>query len=220
MFSGRLVSRMDQRVMLLFGCGLNALALVMMSSLTLGMDYWSLAVPRFLQGFAQGFIFVPLQTLALATIRLDRLSNATAAYNVVRNVGGSMGVAFMTTLLARRAQYHQSTLAGHVTQWSPETAARLQQWTSHFADQGADAFTAARRATGMLYREMIEQAQVLSYADQFWLLALVFMAVLPLLPLLRRVRAEENERARTAAPAPRAAGAPPAAAGAVPDALD
>jgi DHA2 family multidrug resistance protein len=220
MFSGRLVSRMDQRLMLLFGCGLNALALVMMSSLSLGMDYWSLAVPRFLQGFAQGFIFVPLQTLALATIRLDRLSNATAAYNVVRNVGGSMGVAFMTTLLARRAQYHQATLAGHVTQWSPETAARLQQWTSHFADQGADAFTAARRATGMLYREMIEQAQVLSYADQFWLLALVFMAVLPLLPLLRRVRAEENERARTAAPAPRAAGAPPAAAGAVPDALD
>jgi DHA2 family multidrug resistance protein len=220
MFSGRLVSRMDQRLMLLFGCGLNALALVMMSSLSLGMDYWSLAVPRFLQGFAQGFIFVPLQTLALATIRLDRLSNATAAYNVVRNVGGSMGVAFMTTLLARRAQYHQATLAGHVTQWSPETAARLQQWTSHFTEQGADAFTAARRATGMLYREMIEQAQVLSYADQFWLLALVFMAVLPLLPLLRRVRAEENERARTAAPAPRAAGAPPAAAGAVPDALD
>jgi DHA2 family multidrug resistance protein len=100
----------------------------------------------------------------------------------------------------RRAQYHQATLAGHVTQWNPETAARLQQWTSHFASQGADSFTAARQATSMLYREMIEQAQVLSYADQFWLLALVFMAVLPLLPLLRRVRAEENEQARTAPP--------------------
>ena len=89
--------------MLLFGCGLNAAALVMMSNLSLGMDYWSLAVPRFLQGFAQGFIFVPLQTLALATIRLERLSNATAAFNVVRNVGGSIGVAMITTLLVRRA---------------------------------------------------------------------------------------------------------------------
>ena len=67
----------------------------------------------------------------------------------------------------------------------------------------------------MLYREMTEQAQVLSYADQFWLLALVFMAVLPLLPLLRRVRAEENERARAAAPARRAESQTPA-----PDALD
>jgi MFS transporter, DHA2 family, multidrug resistance protein len=219
-FSGRLVSRMDQRLMLLFGCGLNAIALVMMSDLSLGMDYWSLALPRFLQGFAQGFIFVPLQTLALATIRLNRLSNATAAYNVVRNVGGSIGVAFITTLLARRAQYHQAVLAGHVTQWSPETADRLREWASHFAQQGADPFTAARQATRMLYREMLEQAQVLTYADEFWLLALVFMAVLPLLPLLRRVRAEENERARAAAP-PREPTSPASdAAGAVPDALD
>jgi DHA2 family multidrug resistance protein len=214
-FSGRLVSRMDQRLMLLFGCGLNALALVMMSNLSLDMDYWSLALPRFMQGFAQGFIFVPLQTLALATIRLDRLSNATAAYNLVRNVGGSIGVAFITTLLSRRAQYHQAVLAGHVTQWSAATAGRLQEWASHFAQQGADPFTAANRATSMLYREMVEQAQVLTYADEFWLLALVFMAVLPLLPLLRRVRTEENERARAAEPPAAAPGVEP-----IPDALD
>lgn len=219
-FSGRLVSRMDQRLMLLFGCGLNAVALVMMSDLTLGMDYWSLAVPRFLQGFAQGFIFVPLQTLALATIRLERLSNATAAYNVVRNVGGSIGVAFITTLLARRAQYHQAMLADHVTQWSPETAGRLREWASHFVQHGADSFTAARQATTMLYREMLDQAQVLTYADEFWLLALVFMAVLPLLPLLRRVRTEENERARAAAPTREPASPRADAAGPVPDALD
>jgi DHA2 family multidrug resistance protein len=212
---------MDQRLMLLFGCGLNALALVMMSDLSLGMDYWSLALPRFMQGFAQGFIFVPLQTLALATIRLDRLSNATAAYNVVRNVGGSVGVAFITSLLARRAQYHQTVLAGHVTQWSPETAGRLSEWASHFAQKGFDSFTAARQATSMLYQEMIGQAQVLTYADEFWLLALVFMAVLPLLPLLRRVRAEENEQARAAAPA-RETGSPssPGDVGTVPDAID
>ncbi|MGH7383674.1 MAG: DHA2 family efflux MFS transporter permease subunit [Candidatus Rokuibacteriota bacterium] len=220
-FSGRLVSRMDQRLMLLFGCGLNALALVMMSHLSLGMDYWSLALPRFLQGFAQGFIFVPLQTLALATIRLDRLSNATAAFNVVRNAGGSIGVALITTLLVRRAQYHQSVLAGHITQWSPETAARLQEWADHFARQGADSFTAARQATSMLYREMIEQAQVLTYADEFWLLALVFGAVLPLLPFLRRVRAEENERARSGRPGREAESRPSApAAGTVPDVID
>jgi DHA2 family multidrug resistance protein len=198
MFSGRLVSRMDQRLMLLFGCVLNAFSLVWMSHVSLTIDFWNLAVPRFIQGFGQGFIFPPLQTLALATVRMHRLSNATAAFNVVRNVGGSVGIAIVTTLLARRAQYHQSTLIPHVNQWSPETAERLRDWTAHFMQHGADSFTAGRRATAMLYREVVGQAQVLTYGDEFWLLAMIFVVVLPLLPLMRRVRAEENERARAA----------------------
>jgi MFS transporter, DHA2 family, multidrug resistance protein len=212
MFSGRLVSWADQRLMLLFGCGLNIIALVMMSNVSLGMDYWSLALPRFIQGFGQGFIFPPLQTLALATVRMHRLPNATAAFNVVRNVGGSIGIAVVTTLLARRAQYHQATLVGHVNQWDAETASRMREWTAHFVQQGADSFTASRRATAMVYRELVGQAQVMTYGDEFWLLAMIFVAVLPLLFLMRRVRAEENERARAASPAPASAGARPTAA--------
>jgi DHA2 family multidrug resistance protein len=196
MISGRLVARMDQRLMLTGGILLSASALTLMTNLTLGMDYWSLAFPRFLQGFSMGFIFVPLQTLSLATVRIERLGNATAAYNVVRNVGGSAGVALATTLLARRGQQHQSTLAGHVHAWSPETAQRLREWTDHFMNQGADSFTAARRATAMVYRSLLQQAQVLAYIDEFWLLSVTFMAVLPLIPFMRRVRPEQNERAR------------------------
>src|SRR5206468_5104573 len=64
---------------------------ILMTSLTLGMDYWALALPRFIQGFAVGFIFVPLSTLALATIRRDKLVNATAVYGVLRNLGGKIG---------------------------------------------------------------------------------------------------------------------------------
>src|SRR5437773_3568048 len=132
MISGRLVARTDQRLMLIGGCLLNAFASTMMTSVTVGMDYWSLAWPRFLQGFAMGFIFPPLQTLTLATIRLERLGNATAAYNMVRNVGGSVGIALATTLLVRRSQEHQTTLSAHVNVWSADTAERLRQWTDHF----------------------------------------------------------------------------------------
>jgi DHA2 family multidrug resistance protein len=196
MISGRLVSRMDQRLMLIGGCLLNAFASIQMTWLTLEMDYWSLAWPRFLQGFGAGFIFPPLQVLALATIRLERLGNATAAYNVVRNVGGSVGIALATMFLVRRSQEHQATLVTHVNVWDPDTARRLKEWTEHFAGQGADAFTASRRAMAMLYRTTTEQAQLLAYVDDFWLIALVFLAVLPLLPLMRRVRTEQNERAR------------------------
>jgi DHA2 family multidrug resistance protein len=168
-----------------------------MTRLTLNLDYWSLAWPRFLQGFAMGFVFPPLQVLALATISLDRLANATAAYNVVRNVGGSIGIAFLTTLLARRSQGHQATLVSHVHSWSLETTQRLAEWTEHFRAQGADSFTAGRQALVMVYRGAVEQAQVLAYIDDFWIIAISFMAVLPLIPLMRRVRTEENERARS-----------------------
>jgi len=196
MISGRLVARTDQRFMLIGGCLLNAVSSTMMTSVTLGMDYWSLAWPRFLQGFAMGFIFPPLQTLTLATIRLERLGNATAAYNVVRNIGGSVGVALATTLLLRRSQAHQTTLVAHLNVWDADTTERLKKWTDHFVSQGADSYTASRRALAMLYRGTIEQAQVMAYADDFWLISVLFIVILPLIPLMHRVRTEQNEQAR------------------------
>jgi DHA2 family multidrug resistance protein len=209
MISGRLVSRMDQRLMLAFGCLLQAASLGLMTHVTSTMDFWSLAWPRFLQGFSFGFIFVPLQALALATIRTERLSNATAAYNLVRNIGGSTGVALATTLLARRSQQHQATLIGHLHDWNPAMAERLQDWTEHFMSQGNDSYTAGRRAVAMLYRETVVQAQVLSYADDFWLMLIVFCGVVLLIPFMRRVRADAT--ARRAQPAERDPGLPAAA---------
>jgi DHA2 family multidrug resistance protein len=196
MISGRLIARMDQRLMLIGGCLLNAYASIQMTTLSLTMDYWSLAWPRFLQGFSGGFIFPPLQTLTLATIQMGRLGNATAAYNVVRNIGGSVGIALATMMLVRRSQGHQSSLVSHVNVWDPDTARRLKEWTAHFSAQGADTFTASRRAMAMLYRTTTEQAQVMAYVDDFWLIAIVFLAVLPLIPFMKRVRTEQNERAR------------------------
>src|SRR5437870_3343025 len=117
-----------------------------------------------------GVVFVPLQTLALATVRMERLGNATAAFNVVRNAGGSVGVALATTLLARRSQAHQTTLVGHVNVWSAETAARLKGLAAQFVAQGTDTFTAERRALSTLYGDLVNQARVLAYADEFWLL--------------------------------------------------
>ena len=187
---GRLVTRVDQRLLLTFGCLVNAISLYMMSNLTLGMDYWTLTLPRVIQGFALGFIFVPLSTLTLATIRKDKLVNATSAYNVLRNLGGSVGIALATTFLAQRSQFHQHNLVAHVTVWDPETQRRLGEWTRHFLAQGADAFTAQRQATAMLYHDVVGQAQVLAYADDFWILAILFSLVPLFLPLMRRVHAD------------------------------
>src|SRR4030095_570478 len=158
LFASGIVTRVDQRWMLAFGCLLHAASLYMMTSLTLGMDYWALALPRFIQGFAVGFIFVPLSTLTLATIQRHKLVNATAVYGMARNLGGAWGIAVFTTLLAQRSQFHQATLVSHITVWDPETHARLARWANHFISVGTDAFTAERRAMAMLYRETVAQA--------------------------------------------------------------
>ena len=105
---GRLVSRADQRWLLGFGVLMNGLATLLMSNASLGSDFWALAWPRLIQGIGMGCIFVPLQMLALASVSISQLPNATALFSVVRNVGGSAGVAISTTLLSRRAQTHQS----------------------------------------------------------------------------------------------------------------
>jgi len=186
--AGRFINRMDQRLLLALGCVLNAWAAWNMSVLTSGVDYWGLAWPRFVQGLGVGFIFVPLNAVGLATIPRISMGNATALLNVVRNLGGGAGVAIVSMLLARRTQEHQSTLIAHVNPFDAETAARLSAWTAHFGAQGADSFTAQQRALAMVYREVTRQAQVLAFADDFWLLFVLFCGTLLLLPLLERVR--------------------------------
>jgi len=200
--AGRLITRMDQRWILALGCLLNAYATYEMSTVTLGADYWALAWPRLVQGAGIGFIFVPLNTVALATISRERMGNATALLNVVRNLGGAIGVALLTTLLARRSQVHQTTLGGHVDIWDAETAERLRAWAAHFAAQGADSFTAQRRAVSVLYQEVTRQAQLLAFADDFWVLFLLFSGSLVLLPMLSRVRLGSAARTEAGDAAP------------------
>jgi hypothetical protein len=171
---------------------LNAIAFLMMTNVTLGMVYWALAFPRFVRGFGQGFVFVPLQTLALFTVRMEHLSNATSAFNVVRNFGGSVGIAIATTLLARRSQMHQATIVEHANVFDGEMQRRVDQWTRHFLAHGADTFTAGRRAIAMLYRDAIGQAQVLAYIDAYMVLVVLFTGILFLRPWMQRVRADQT----------------------------
>lgn len=116
---------------------------------------------------------------------------------MLRNIGGSAGVAIATAMLARRSQYHQVGLAGHVNVYSPATDERLREWTAHFVAHGADTFTAGRRAMAMVYRETVTQAHILAYADVFWLLLAAYVSVLFLTPFMRRVRSGQGRGGRS-----------------------
>ncbi len=188
--AGRLAVRADQRLLVGLGCTCSAAGAFAMSTVTLNTEYWALVWPRLLQGFGTGFLFVPLTTMALATIPREKLPNATSCFNVIRNLGGSVGIALVTTLLARRAQSHQATLTPHVNPFDGETQARLAELAAHFAARGADPYTAGRQALALLYARTVEQARVLAFADCFWFLAVMATAMLLLVPFMRRVRAE------------------------------
>jgi DHA2 family multidrug resistance protein len=157
-----------------------------MGTLTLGADFWAVLWPRFVQGFGMGLVFVPLTTMALTAVSAAELPTASGLFNVVRNVGGSVGIAVTTTWLARQTQVHMATLIGHVTPWSAATADRLARLQDVYLAAGADADTARRQALKHLYEEVQRQASMNAFSDDFLRLAAIFVAIVPLVWVMRR----------------------------------
>ena len=140
-----------------------------------------------------GFIFVPLTTLALGMLRDDQIGAATGLYNLMRNLGGSVGIAATTTLLARAAQQHQALLVGHLTPENPLYLDQLGALTAALTPQlGA---SAGEQATALIYQTLQRQAMLLAYIDNFRLIALVCLLCVPLVFLFRRVRARPDAAA-------------------------
>jgi DHA2 family multidrug resistance protein len=183
---GRLVARVDGRFLIATGFTLLAAATFMLGRLDLTVSMRNIVLPNIVAGFAIGFIFVPLTTMAMGTLRNEQIGNATGLYNLMRNIGGSFGIAVTTTLLARSAQRHQALLVGHLAPENPLYRDRLDALTAALAPQvGAGA---ADQALALLYQELVRQATLLAYVENFRLIALVCLGCVPLVFLFRRVR--------------------------------
>jgi DHA2 family multidrug resistance protein len=176
---GRLVSVIDNRLLLAFGFIILAISAAMLGQINLEIAMSSVAWPNVINGFASGFIFVPLTTLAMGTLRKREMGNATGIYNLMRNIGGSVGIAVVTTLLARGAQTHQSILVGHLSMANPAFQRELGVF-----EQGVT----SQQAYGLIYTELIRQSTLLAYMDIFRLLAGLALAAIPLILIFQRVR--------------------------------
>jgi DHA2 family multidrug resistance protein len=115
------------------------------------------------------------------------MGNAAGIYNLVRSVGGSIGIATVMAMLVRGAQAHQNTLAGDVDTGSPMAGIVARGLQARLFLQGSDMFTAQQKALGALYRSVQQQSALLAYADNFRLIAILAFACLPLLLLLKKV---------------------------------
>ncbi|HEY2993899.1 MAG TPA: DHA2 family efflux MFS transporter permease subunit [Methylomirabilota bacterium] len=183
---GRLVGRVSGRWLVSTGFAVLAVATFMLGRLNLDVAMRNIVVPNVVAGLAMGFIFVPLTTMAMGTLRNEHIGGATGLYNLMRNIGGSFGIAAVTTLLARSSQRHQALLVGHLSPENPIFADRLSALTAALAPQfGAGA---GEQATAMLYQELVRQATLLAYVDAFRLITLVCLLCIPLVFLFRSVR--------------------------------
>jgi DHA2 family multidrug resistance protein len=182
---GNMIGRVGSRKLLAIGLVGGSFTLFWLGQLNLQAGYWDIFWPQFLQGISLGFLFVPLTTITMDPIPRERMGNATSLFNLMRNIGGSMGIAASTTLLYRRGQQLTSTLVSHVTPYDSNTRAMLEGLKRAFMAAGADAVTAAHRAEAALFGLVSRQASMMAFIGVFRLLGGMFLALLPLLLLMR-----------------------------------
>jgi DHA2 family multidrug resistance protein len=182
----RILPRIGAKRMLAFSFTIAALSFFYYSGMTPETDYFHFALARAFQGFGYAFMFVPVTQLAYSYLPKNKNNKGSSLTNLCRNWGASFGISFVTTMLERRTQYHQSVLVGNLT----SADASVQQFvktSSHFlVTRGATTPDAIHQAYGMVESMMTQQAAMLAFMDCFHLLAIVVLAGLPLALLIKR----------------------------------
>ena len=175
---GRMIGKVDTRLLLMTGLLLTAWAMYDMTGWNPNVSQWTIAVTGFIQGAGLGFLFVPLTTVTFATLAPEQRADGTGLYNLSRNVGSSVGISVVSYLLIRNDQINHATIASHVTGFNRAFG------------QGAilhafSPWTAAGRAA--LDQVVQVQASIISYIDDFKLMMILSLAAVPLVLLLRSV---------------------------------
>jgi DHA2 family multidrug resistance protein len=136
-----------------------------------------------------GFIFVPLTTMAMGTLPNEQMGNASGVFNLMRNTGGSIGIAAMTTMLARGSQIHQAALVSNINPYSPELQQRIEDLTGALP---GSCVLENQTALGVIYGMVERQAMVMSYIDNFRMLAFLCFLCVPAVFLFKRVRGKKG----------------------------
>jgi DHA2 family multidrug resistance protein len=167
------------------GLCFSAFALSMMSNFNLQGDFFSIALPRFVQGVGMGMFFVPLAGASFINIRVEQTGNASGIFNLLRNLGGSFGTAFSTTLLSERSQVHQTFLSENISPFNPAFREAYQR-TYNFLSSNPSTAAPSTGGLAFLYQEVLRQASMLSFNDAFYILTIATSILVPLAFLLNR----------------------------------
>jgi DHA2 family multidrug resistance protein len=183
---GVMTAYIDPRKLLSVGLVVGGLTMLWLGEVNLDAGYWDFVWPQVLQGLGLSLLFVPLTTVSMATIEPQRMGYATSLFNLMRNIGGSVGIAVTGTMLARRRQAFGSMLGEHVTLFDPATNEMLAQLKAAFLARTGDAVAATNQAYVVLYGMVQRQAAMVSFVMIFRLLGILFFVMVPLVLLMRK----------------------------------
>jgi DHA2 family multidrug resistance protein len=183
---GFLVSKVDTRLLITFGCVISSLALFVMAGWDLNLDYGHAVRARMMQSFGLAFLFIPINVSAFAYVPREKTNMGTGIINLARNIGASVGIATVTTLLQRRTQSHQARLMEHVNFLSAAYHNTINGSQAKLIAAGSSVSQAAQQAQGLVLGNVQRQAAMLAFLDNFKLLGVVFFAVIPILLLLKK----------------------------------
>jgi DHA2 family multidrug resistance protein len=190
---GRLAARVDVRWLLAAGIVVTSYGLWQNAHLTDAAGFWDLARPQMVRAAGMSLIFMPISISALSSIPQERLGNATGLFNLTRELGGSLGLAWMGLVVDTGTKVHGAYLAEHLTAYDPAVQERLALFTQGI---GSSTFTPANVPEAVLSLKLQVQAMVLSFGDGFVRSAAVFLLGLGLIALLKRA---QSSRGRAAA---------------------
>lgn len=180
-FVGILLSKIEARWLIGLGLAITSLALIHMTTFDVDMDYRYAVIARCFQAAGLAFLFVPINTAAYAFVPRNKNNAASGLINLARNVGGSVGISLVTTILDRRAQFHQNRLTERATQLDPYFNQALTSATRLFGPAKV-----GNSPYALVMRTIERQAETLSYIDCFWLLGLAFGCMVPLVFLMKK----------------------------------
>jgi DHA2 family multidrug resistance protein len=184
--TGLMTGRFDPRKLLTLGLIVGSGTLLWLSRLNLQAGYWDIFWPQLLQGVGMSLLFVPLTTIAMDSIPRERIGNATSLFNLMRNLGGSIGIAVTGTLLGRHQQATAAMLASNVDAYGATSQLTFTQMRAAFMAAGADAVTATSRAYAAMAGLVQRQASIVAFVGLFQLLGILFISMVPLVLLMKR----------------------------------
>jgi len=185
---GALLTKVKAHYLLVCGILLGSFAMWRLSHLNMDVGYWNFFWALIWQGIGMGLIFIPLTTITNDPIPVERMGNATSIFNLMRNIGASIGISMVQTIVTRHSQVHMNTLSANVTPTNLQAQGIVNGMKGMMTQAGADPATAQRMANGAIENLIRQQAAIMSFNDVFWLLAIIFLLILPLILLMRPPR--------------------------------
>ncbi len=183
---GLLTARVDNRWLIALGFALFGISSLWFGRVNLAISQWSFVWAIIISGFGSGCIFVPLSTTAMAGLKNEEIGNASGLYNLMRNIGGSIGISIVNTIVARHEQLHRNELVHSVASTSITLQGQVANLRQYLEAQGFSPADALQKAYGLINIQVLQQSRLWAYVDDFRYMALVCFLCIPIVFLLKK----------------------------------